>query len=213
MKKLKSTVILLFALAMLPSCNIQSPQTTQTTGTTTTPAPEKEEYVYPETALFEKPEPNEAFLAIKDRYSDEILHEMNYFNGTIDQFNERYPIEYRTDDETGTYIVYLGENGKLVCVAFDENGKRDLAGGAAVHSFSCSLYAFTAIQKNMTLAEVEKIDPNGRYWPLYGSGSSRNSLHYTPEGYCVNVTYEKITDTSVPIKERFLVVDVEITIF
>ena len=65
----------------------------------------------------------------------------------------------------------------------------------------------------MTYADVEKIDPNGTYYPLVGSGSNKLSVHYTPEGYCVLVHYKYIRDTTVSLKERFLVVDVEIMPF
>ena len=220
----KTLILILLGILLLTSCNstdtmvekttdVTTSDTNTTVGDTMEVTEDPVDPPYPATSLFEKPEPNEKFLAIKDRYSDEILHEMNYFDGTIDQFNERYPIEYQSDSKTGTSVIYLGENGKLIHVCFDENGKRYLIAGAALFSFSCSLYAFTAIQENMTYADVEKIDPNGTYYPLVGSGSNKLSVHYTPEGYCVLVHYKRISDPTVSLKERFLVVDVEITPF
>ena len=207
--KIKKTLIFLLAMLQLfCSCNAPDAKI-ESTPVTTTSTTEPPKPVFPADSLFEEPKPNEEFLAIKTRYTDEELKKIQYFKGTLDELKKNFPFEYCKYNDEGIGIVsYFSKDG-TACVSIYFNESIGKIIGTWFDYISCSVYDLATIKKGMTLVDVKQIDPMGTYYPIVGSGSDKTSRHITPEGYAVTVFYEYVRNPDVSYKESHIVVDVQ----
>ena len=224
MKKKSLIAFMLALIFLLSSCTpTTDPAPAENTGTTastetsdTTENPSDD--IYPDTALFEKPEPNEAWN-ILSRYTSEDFEKIGKNWGwNIENYNANFPIEYsyvfKSDDSSWRRVVYLGENNTITRLSFHvETGER-ITGPGDVYDqpFSSSTVDFfTSVKKGDTWLEIKALDPNG-FYAMESTGAGHPlSLHYTEDGFEVCIVYTKLDDSELDRREGYVVDMIAIT--
>ena len=121
-------------------------------------------------------------------YNDTELNTISLFTGTINELNEKYPVECIRKLSTGYRISYCGETN-ITSIFFDDLGNETMG---MVYKVSKSKECFDTLSKGKSLDDVMKIDPNGEYLFLYRSwvGTPRISTHYTEDGYLITIEFD-----------------------
>ena len=124
-------------------------------------------------------------------YDSEELKNILSFTGSVEELNKDYPIYCIRKISLGYRVTYLGENGDIAILTFDETGNE--CDSRRSYSPSKSKDAFSNIISGMHVTEVREFDPDGVYAFLY---SGRNdityqSFHYTNDGFLVVVLYNE----------------------
>lgn len=192
----KILILLISVILLLSSCSVidEGNETTVTTDPPYIPTPEEVWGIeVPETALFELPYPNEEFLAIQNRYTDEQLEEIGNYTD-LELLNQMYPFEYIMKTyEDYFYVVYLGMNNTWIRRGWDINGKS--LGFTLVKPFpTVTLLDFLTIKAGDTLTELGEMftSANSNRWvsnPLGSLGDYRISYHSTADGFFVEIYY------------------------
>lgn len=123
-------------------------------------------------------------------YSDQELLDIVQFNGTIKDFNEKYPVECVRKIHDIYRIAYLGKSN-IVIIAFDNYGKKIFGN---IYQISQEKSDFSNLVIGQSLDDVKKIDPNGEYLFLYTgrNDTPRVSSHYTNDGYLITIEYDNL---------------------
>ena len=134
-------------------------------------------------------------------YEDNQLLELTKFEGTLNQFNTKYPIECLRKNGDFYRASYLG-NESVAIVLFD-NSYNKITGKI----YSTALYKseFERLEKGQLLSDVMIIDPDGEYMFLYAGRNDipKVSTHYTKDGYLITVEYDD-SNTIVSISEELI---------
>lgn len=121
-------------------------------------------------------------------YSDSQLLSIAQFNGSINELDDKYPIECVRKVKSAYRVSYLGD----FCIAviiFDGSGDKILG---KVHSAKLLKSDFAGLAVGQSLDYVRKIDPEGEYIHLYTgrNDTPRISTHYTNDGYLITIEYD-----------------------
>lgn len=122
------------------------------------------------------------------RYSDSELANIAEFDGSVDELDDKYPIECVRSYYKGYRVSYLGD-GNVAALVFDSHGDKQWG---RVHKTRLSKADFGAIKNGEAVADVMALDPDGEFLFLYtGSDDApRVSSHYTTDGYLISVWYD-----------------------
>lgn len=132
---------------------------------------------------------NKSLVDLVSRLYDESqLLDLVKFNGSIDELNDRYPIECLRENNDTYRVAYLGEESVAVLL-FDNDGKKLLGN---VYKIQLSKNDFSSLTKGQSLEKVREIDPNGEYLFLYTGRNDipKVSSHYTKDGYLIAIKYD-----------------------
>lgn len=131
-------------------------------------------------------------------YSDAELTNIYSFKGSLEELDQKYPVECLRETEETKRAIYLG-NHSIVFVYFDLNGNQSSV--SKMHELRHTSDAFKKIHIGDTLTDVMEFDPNGEYLFLYtGVQLPHASSHFTTDGYLVVISYDSSnTVTSVNI--------------
>ena len=204
----KILILLISVILLLSSCSVieegnEGNETTVTTDPPYVPTPEEVWGIeVPETALFELPYPNEEFLAIQNRYTDEQLEEIaDYFwDVNLETFSQRYPVEYIRKTYNGRYIAvpYISvENKEWLCLFWDQNGKP--SSFSTTKSFpTVLLIDFLSIKDGASITQIREIFNNRNSNMAFPSSHFQDhegnlctkSRHSTSDGFCVEIHYK-----------------------
>ena len=140
------------------------------------------------------PHPSEIFL-----YSDEQLTEIAELADSKDALMKRYPTSHvrsvsiaendSSNASPSVVVCYRGET-KVLQIFFD--GSSGCKISSYFYSIFCSRNAFDALEIGQSLTDVQRIDPEGKYYFLYTGRNDvpRVSTHYTTDGFCIRITYD-----------------------
>jgi len=130
-------------------------------------------------------------------YTDAQLSEIADFVDSTDELISLYPpshirtmknIVNKGNKIDGFRIIYLGETQALELI-IDSLGNR-------IWQFHYNMIeskkTFDSLSLGQTLADVQNLDPNGKYLFLHTGRSDLPmvSQHYTRDGFIINVTYD-----------------------
>ena len=134
-------------------------------------------------------------------YSDSQLLEIANFDGSLNELNDKFPVECLRLDQKIYRASYLGEN-KIVVVFFDNSGNK-LRGN--IYNTNKSKSDFGELKISSSLKDVKFIDPDGEYLFLYTGRNDipRVSSHYTKDGYLITVEYD-FNDNIANIRESLI---------
>ena len=107
---------------------------------------------------------------------------------TIDQLESACDVRY-LDKDADTKTVIVPGDSQVLILNYDEDGTLQ---SGSVHTMSRESADFDRISEGESIRTVMEIDPDGDYSYLF---SGRNdipkvSYHYTPDGYCIQITYD-----------------------
>ena len=121
-------------------------------------------------------------------YEEYQLLEILSFNGSLSDFNAKYPIECLRKDNETYRVAYLG-NECIAVILFDGLGNK-LNG--KIYSIQLLKSDFDRLIIGQPLDEVRKTDPNGDYLFLYTGRNDipKVSTHYTKDGYLITIEYD-----------------------
>lgn len=125
---------------------------------------------------------------ITNIYNYNELLEISKFEGSLEDLNKLYPIEF-VRNVNGVYRVsYLG-NGNIA-ILFADNSEKVLMG--KVYNTRKTRSEFAAVKAGQSVIDVEKFDPDGEYLFLYTGRNDleRVSTHYTKDGYLIRIEYD-----------------------
>lgn len=134
--------------------------------------------------------PDESILElVSKRYSNSQLDEIAQSELTLDEMNEKYPIECVRKIETAYRVAYLG-NEKVAVIMFDGNGSKTVG---KVYGLNLKKADFDKLAIGQKLTDVQTIDPKGEYLFLQTgrNDAPKVSNHYTTDGYLVEVEYDE----------------------
>lgn len=127
-------------------------------------------------------------------YSQEEIYELAHFSGTIEELNERYPLECVRKEYTVTSgvkyrIIYLGEKHLVRFWYFPSTGEINAWG----YTIVCEKSNFSGLKVGDPIEKVREIDKDGSYAFLYAGRSDfpKTSQHYTKDGYLITIDYDK----------------------
>jgi len=138
--------------------------------------------------------PGETFL-----YSDEQLTEIAELADAKDALMKQYPTSYVwsvsivendiSNATPGVVLYYRGET-KVLEIIFDGSSGRKIS--SHFYSTFCSRNAFDALEIGQSLTDVQRIDPEGKFYFLYTGRNDvpRVSKHYTTDGFFIRITYD-----------------------
>ena len=120
-------------------------------------------------------------------YDESQLNDISSLRCTINELNNRFPVECIRKDFNHYRVSYAGKN-MFVVIHFDEDGK-----WLMTHTYKAnlSLSDYKTIKKGQTLAEVIEIDPEGDYIFLYtGRNDCPISTHISVDGYLIQIIFD-----------------------
>lgn len=121
-------------------------------------------------------------------YEETELLELMKFSGSLNELNNKYPIECLREDNGMYRVSYLGDESVVIFV-FDGSGNRLLG---STYSTQLLKSDFDKLVKGQSVDEVRAIDPNGEYLFLYTgrNDTPKVSSHYTKDGYLITIEYD-----------------------
>lgn len=122
-------------------------------------------------------------------YDEQQLSNIAKFGGSLNELNDKYPIECLRKNVNIYRASFLG-NDIIAVVAFNNSGKFLFGKTYAVQ---LSKSDFNEMKKGQSLEDVMATDPNGEYLFLYTgrNDTPRSSSHYTKDGYLITVEYDE----------------------
>ena len=121
-------------------------------------------------------------------YKKTELSELMEFNGSLNELNNKYPIECLREDNGMYRVSYLGD-ASVAIFLFDGYGKKVFG-----RTYTTQLLKsdFDRLVKGQPLDRVRAIDPNGEYLFLYTgrNDTPKVSSHYTKDGYLITIEYD-----------------------
>ena len=132
-------------------------------------------------------------------YSDSQLSQIVNYEVSINELNDKFPIECLREEQTIYRVSYLGE-GKIAVILFDDSGNK-LTG--TIYNAKKTKSDFDKLTKGKSLEDVRAIDPDGEYLFLYSGRNDlpRVSSHYTKDGYLITIEYDDL-NTIISISEK-----------
>lgn len=121
-------------------------------------------------------------------YEETELLELMKFSGSLNELNNKYPIECLREDNGMYRVSYLGDESVVIFV-FDGSGNRLLG---STYSTQLLKSDFDKLVKGQSVDKVRAIDPNGEYLFLYTgrNDTPKVSSHYTKDGYLITIEYD-----------------------
>ena len=133
------------------------------------------------------PEDKTIIQLAKTRYSNDDLEEIAAFEGLLEEYNERYPIQCIRDKETFYRVTYLGDDS-IASILFEKTGEKIIGG---VIQQNQTRAVFQNVQKGLSVGDIFSLDPRGNYVILEtGRGEPRISIHNTEDGFVVLINYD-----------------------
>jgi hypothetical protein len=125
-------------------------------------------------------------------YSEEVFLEIHNNHYSIEQLNNKYPIEcLRKIEDEGYYSAIYKGNNRFYIFYYYDNGEKFSYSIEAKYSIE-SQGLLNSIIIGMSLEDVMVIDENGTYTFLYTGDihAPKISTHYTIDGYIVQIYYD-----------------------
>lgn len=132
-----------------------------------------------------------SLIDLSDRvYEHNELVEIKDFDGTMNDFNKKYPFQCLRKKESFYRASYLCKM-EVAVIIFDSYGNKQYG---CIQQNDKSKEAFDKLLGS-TLEEVGNFDPTGDYAFLYTGKSDdpRCSYHCTAEGYFVMIEYDDLS--------------------
>lgn len=128
-------------------------------------------------------------------YTDDELVSCVQFEGTLDEQNERYPIECIRKTNGGYRVSYRG-NDCYAVISFDDSKVKTFGGVYPATVYKDELY--DTLYVGQSLCDVKRFDPDGYYeFEHTGLGYFKDylpSYHYTFDGYVIIIEYSLVCD-------------------
>ena len=122
-------------------------------------------------------------------YDDAELIEIAQFNGAMNEFDTKYPVECLRKVGETYRVSYLGAS----CIATIYFNKEGIKMVGNVYRLAPSTVDFSTLTVGKTLEDVQTLDSEGAYPFLYTGRNDipRVSTHCTTNGYFVFVMYDE----------------------
>ena len=93
------------------------------------------------------------------------------------------------DKEADTKTVVIPGDTSVLVLKYDENGELE---SGAIREMSRESETFDAVNEGVSIHRVMELDPDGDYGFAFSGRNDlpRHSYHYTPDGYCIDITYD-----------------------
>ena len=146
--------------------------------------------------------PDKSLVDLASKIYDETeLLGLTKFNGSLNEFNIKYPIECLREDNGMYRVSYLGD-GIIAIFLFDGSGNRVLG---STYNTQLLKSDFDGLVKGRSLDEVRAIDPNGEYLFLYTgrNDTPKVSSQYTKDGYLITIEYD-VSNVIISMNEELI---------
>ncbi len=130
---------------------------------------------------------DKTLVDLSKTYDDSKLLEISQFNGTMEEFNNKYSIECIRQNDSFYRVSYLG-NFSVAVIIFDDCGNKILGN---IYNTTKMKSDFEGLSAGCLLDDVQKIDSKGEYPFLYSGrvDTPKLSTHYTNDGYMITINY------------------------
>ena len=121
-------------------------------------------------------------------YSDSQISEIETFEGSVDELNQKYPIDHSR--ENGNVLEIFYSSGRKVAVLYCESDEVVLG---KIHTIDTLKSDFDDLSIGDSIDVVKEISPDGDFSFLYTGRDDmpKISYHYTRDGYEVAVSYDE----------------------
>ncbi len=128
------------------------------------------------------------FDLVTKSYTDTQLFELAMFMGSIEEFNDQYPIECLRKTGDDYRAAFLGKDSIAVAY-FDNIGNKSWGW---VYDISLLRSDFLDLSLGQSLNDVMTLDPDGSYIFAYAGSDEfpRESVHFTNDGYMFIIEYD-----------------------
>ena len=147
------------------------------------------------------PKDRSLFDIASDIYDESELSEIVKFYGSINELNEKFPIECLREDQGVLRVSYRGEDN-IAVILFDTSGNYVLG---RIHRVERESADFDGVGLGESLQKIREIDPSGEYLFLFTgrNDTPKVSSHYTKDGYFITLEYDT-SNKIISIKKQLI---------